>query len=62
MDEVMQLMLEAERWDPHDADTHVVLGVLYNVSQDYDSALSHLRTALSHRPDDFALLNKVRMG
>eukprot|EP01042_Synura_sphagnicola_P001669 gene1669-1954_t len=59
MDEVMQLMLEAERWDPHDADTHVVLGVLYNVSQDYDSALSHLRTALSHRPEDFALLNKV---
>ena len=35
MDEVMQLMLAAQAYDPSDADVKVLLGVLYNVSMDY---------------------------
>ena len=46
MDEVMQLMLAAARAADGvggDADVHVVLGVLYNVSRDYDSAVEAFR-------------------
>ncbi|CAN0095324.1 unnamed protein product, partial [Ectocarpus fasciculatus] len=59
MDEVMQLMLQAQRWDATDADAHVVLGVLYNVSRDYDSAAEAFRRAIEARPNDHSLWNKV---
>jgi tetratricopeptide (TPR) repeat protein len=57
MDEVTQLMLQAQDWDRatcgpegQDADVEVVLGVLYNVSHDYDSAAAAFRQALVSRP------------
>ena len=59
MDEVMQLMLQAHDWDQatsgpggqgSDADVQIVLGVLYNVSHDYDSATAAFRQALLSRP------------
>ena len=59
MDEVMQLMLQAENFDPTDSDVQVVLGVLYNVSKDYDAAAKCLRKALTTRPDDYSLWNKL---
>jgi len=59
MDEVMQLMLSAQKVDPTDPDVQIVLGVLYNVSRDYDSAASAFRRALNTRPDDYSLWNKV---
>eukprot|EP00752_Nemacystus_decipiens_P016330 g14605.t1 len=59
MDEVMQLMLQAQRWDATDADAHVVLGVLYNVSRDYDSAAEAFRRAIEARPNDHSLWNKL---
>lgn len=59
MRKVMQLMLQAQRWDATDADAHVVLGVLYNVSRDYDSAAEAFRRALEARPNDHSLWNKV---
>ncbi|CAM9102957.1 unnamed protein product [Pylaiella littoralis] len=59
MDEVMQLMLQAQRWDAADADAHVVLGVLYNVSRDYDSAAEAFRRAIEARPNDHSLWNKL---
>lgn len=52
-------MLQAQRWDTSDADAHVVLGVLYNVSRDYDSATEAFRRALEARPNDHSLWNKV---
>lgn len=59
MDEVMQLMLQARAHDPSDSDVQVVLGVLYNVSKDYDAAVSSFKTATSERPDEYALWNKI---
>lgn len=52
-------MLQAQRWDATDADAHVVLGVLYNVSRDYDSAAEAFRRAIEARPNDHSLWNKV---
>ena len=59
MDEIMQLMLQARQFDSSDPDVHIVLGVLYNVSRDFDSAVASLRQALSLRPEDYSLWNKL---
>ncbi|KAJ0408740.1 hypothetical protein P43SY_001964 [Pythium insidiosum] len=59
MDEVMQLMLQARAHDPTDSDVQVVLGVLYNVSKDYDAAVSSFRGAADVRPSEYALWNKL---
>lgn len=59
MDEVMQLMLQAETYSPNDPDVLTVIGVLYNVSQDYDSAVVCFEKALSLRPNNYSLLNKM---
>jgi peroxin-5 len=59
MDEVMQLMLQASEWDALDADVQVVLGVLYNVSRDYDAAIECFTKAIDQRPDDYTLWNKL---
>ena len=58
-DDVMQLMLKAHEVDENNADINIVLGVLYNVSMNYDSALSHFLKALEYRSDDYSLLNKI---
>ncbi len=55
----MQLMHKVWEFARSDADVHVVLGVLYNVSKDYDSAIKAFRTALDERPDDYGLWNKL---
>lgn len=44
----------------HPNPNQVVLGVLYNVSHDYDAAATAFRKALDRRPDDYSLWNKVR--
>ncbi|GMF46944.1 unnamed protein product [Phytophthora fragariaefolia] len=59
MDEVMQLMLQARAHDPSDSDVQVVLGVLYNVSKDYDAAVESFKVATDARPDEYALWNKI---
>ncbi|KAG5189940.1 peroxin-5 [Tribonema minus] len=58
-DFVMQLMHSAEQWDTADADVKVVLGVLFNVSRDYDAAVGAFREALRLRPEDHSLWNKL---
>ena len=59
MDEVMQLMVTVAAYDPLDVDVQVLLGVLYNVSLDYDSAIACFSKACEMQPNDYALLNKV---
>ena len=52
-------MVKASQWSSADPQVHVVLGVLYNASRNYDSAVLEFRTALESRPDDYTLWNKV---
>jgi len=59
MDDVMQLMLKAAEWAPNDPEVQQVLGVLFNVSRDFGSAVTAFRKALNARPDDYSLWNKL---
>ena len=42
-----------------DADVHTVLGVLYNLSRDYDAAIEAFSAALALKPGDYSLWNKL---
>ncbi|KMZ61554.1 Peroxisomal targeting signal 1 receptor, partial [Zostera marina] len=57
--DVARLFTEASQISPEDADIHVVLGVLYNLSREYDKAISSLETALKLKPQDYSLWNKL---
>ena len=70
MDEIMQLMTTAEKWAPDDYNVPVVLGVLFNVSNDYENAVhSFFRASniISHQQQQemsigeelYSVLNKV---
>ena len=59
MDSVVQLMHAALAVAPDDADVLEVLGVLYNVTQDYDAAVECFRKVLQKRAGDYTLWNKV---
>jgi peroxin-5 len=59
-DEVQQLLLRALEFDPKDAaDVLEALGVVYNVSRDYDAAVDAFQKAIELRPDDYQLWNKL---
>jgi peroxin-5 len=57
--EVLDLFVRAVEQNPSDADLHTVLGVLYNIANDYDSAVKHFQKATDLRPEDYALWNKL---
>lgn len=59
MDEVMQLVLAASKHAPSDVDVKVLMGVLYNVSSDFESASMLLSEALQTVPGDYNILNKL---
>ncbi|MQL78333.1 hypothetical protein Taro_010745 [Colocasia esculenta] len=56
---VARLFNEAAQMSPEDADIHIVLGVLYNLSREYDKAIASFKTALKLKPRDYSLWNKL---
>ncbi|XP_023639322.1 peroxisome biogenesis protein 5 [Capsella rubella] len=57
--DIARLFNEASQMNPEDADVHIVLGVLYNLSRDFDKAITSFQTALQLKPNDYSLWNKL---
>lgn len=57
--DVARLFNEAAQMSPDDADVHVVLGVLYNLSREFDKAIASFKNALKLKPRDYSLWNKL---
>ncbi|KAL8033243.1 hypothetical protein ABFX02_13G149600 [Erythranthe guttata] len=57
--DVARLYNDAAKLSPDDADVHIVLGVLYNLSREYDKAIEAFQTALKLKPRDYSLWNKL---
>ncbi|XP_058721953.1 peroxisome biogenesis protein 5 [Vicia villosa] len=57
--DVARLYNEAAVMSPDDADVHIVLGVLYNLSREYDKAIEAFERALKLKPQDYSLWNKL---
>ena len=56
--QVARLFNEVGQMSPEDADVHIVLGVLYNLSSENDKAIASFKTALKLKPNDYSLWNK----
>mmetsp|Transcript_4514 Transcript_4514/g.10208 ORF Transcript_4514/g.10208 Transcript_4514/m.10208 type:complete len:650 (+) Transcript_4514:63-2012(+) len=62
MRDVERLLLRALEYDrtaDAAADVYEALGVVYNVSRDYDAAVNAFRRAIDVRPEDYQLRNKL---
>ena len=62
MRDVERLLLSALDYNKADdaaADVYEALGVVYNVSRDYDAAVDSLKRAIQVRPNDYQLRNKL---
>ncbi|CAM6083412.1 unnamed protein product [Calypogeia fissa] len=57
--EVTAMVNRAALMSPEDGDVHTVLGVLYNLSREYDRAIDSFQTALKLKPRDYSLWNKL---
>ena len=62
MRDMERLLLRALEYDhtaDSDADAYKALGVVYNVSKDYDAAASAFRRYIVVQPEDYQLRNKL---
>ncbi|KAF6174018.1 hypothetical protein GIB67_039969 [Kingdonia uniflora] len=59
VDQVPRLFNEAAQISPDDADVHIVLGVFYNLSREYDKAIRSFQAVLKLKPWDYSLRNKL---
>ncbi|KAL8166122.1 hypothetical protein V2J09_007621 [Rumex salicifolius] len=57
--DVSRMFNEAAQMSPEDTDIHIVLGVLYNLSREYDKAIESFNAALKLKPQDYSLWNKL---
>nr|VDD32287.1 unnamed protein product [Brassica oleracea] len=57
--DIARLFTEASQMNPEDADVHIVLGVLFNLSREFDRAMTSFQTALQLKPNDYSLWNKL---
>ncbi|GFZ12650.1 peroxin 5 [Actinidia rufa] len=57
--DIARLFNDAAQMSPEDADVHIVLGVLHNLSREYDKAIAYFKTALKLKPRDYSLWNKL---
>jgi tetratricopeptide (TPR) repeat protein len=57
--DVLNLFLSALEKDSKDVSLYTALGVLYNITNDYDSAEKFFLKAIEINPDSFALWNKL---
>ncbi|KAL9321608.1 hypothetical protein ACSQ67_009661 [Phaseolus vulgaris] len=57
--DVARLFNDAAELSPDDADVHIVLGVMYNLSREYDKAIASFERALKLKPQDYSLWNKL---
>uniref|UniRef100_A0A6T6AR05 Uncharacterized protein n=1 Tax=Compsopogon caeruleus TaxID=31354 RepID=A0A6T6AR05_9RHOD len=57
--DLLARFLAAREENPQDAEPHVVLGVLHNLSRDFSSAVAAFREALELLPEDYKLWNKL---
>jgi len=60
LNEAKKLLQTAMEFDPTQAaDAMEALGVVCNVSREYDAAINYFRKAIEVRPDDYQLYNKL---
>eukprot|EP00475_Leptophrys_vorax_P014294 TRINITY_DN2068_c0_g1_i1.p1 TRINITY_DN2068_c0_g1~~TRINITY_DN2068_c0_g1_i1.p1 ORF type:complete len:608 (-),score=176.78 TRINITY_DN2068_c0_g1_i1:674-2497(-) len=59
IDSVLDLFQRAAHENPDDVEIQTALGVLFNISNDYDAAISCFRRCVELKPDDASLWNKL---
>jgi len=57
--QVIDLFIQAVKVNPVDADLHAVLGVLWNLTREYDKAEEAFKTAVSIEPNNYSFWNKL---
>jgi peroxin-5 len=59
VDNVLDLFQRAAAENPHDVEIQTALGVLFNIANDYEAAISCFRKCVELKPDDASLWNKL---